>query len=289
MIRFSPTIEVKRLIVKKPNKTVYDELFHSGLNILSGCNGGGKTSVIQLLLFGLGYEVKDWKDVASKCNDVYVELKINGVYITFLRCNLGKEKQAINICFKPYKESILSGPDEWKNFPYAISSTKERFSQKIFSLMGIPEAKADPTTNITFHQLLRLLYSDQSNPSGNIFNFEMFDSALKRDAIGNYLLGINDDDLHNAKMKQQVVTKRLEKVINKLKAIFSIIGKTSFPKNLTTIEEHITEHLDFISNLQEEIKKKKNAILFEYKSEKQITENMAIQSVKTKTKLYECE
>ncbi|TKB07880.1 ATP-binding protein [Desulforhopalus sp. IMCC35007] len=78
MMQYKPCVYVDRLLVKQDFSTVYDETFHTGINVLSGCNGGGKTSVIQLLVYGLGYEVHNWKDEAGECDTVYVGLKING-------------------------------------------------------------------------------------------------------------------------------------------------------------------------------------------------------------------
>ncbi|MBF4410652.1 AAA family ATPase, partial [Vibrio anguillarum] len=93
MMLYNPSLRVSRLIATKNSSYMYDEDFHHGINILSGCNGGGKTSIIQLLVFGMGYEVTNWKDEAGACDSVYVGLKVNGIDITIKRDINGKEKQ----------------------------------------------------------------------------------------------------------------------------------------------------------------------------------------------------
>ena len=92
---YKPTIIVKRLVAKKSNKVVYDGIFHEGLNILSGRNGGGKTSVIQLLAYGLGYEINNWKQEAGSCDEIYVDALINGEPVTLLRSGAGATKQSM--------------------------------------------------------------------------------------------------------------------------------------------------------------------------------------------------
>ncbi|WP_421265363.1 ATP-binding protein [Aeromonas veronii] len=61
-----PTLKVDRLHVKRGSQVAFDEAFHSGVNVLFGRNGSGKTSVIQLLMYGLGYEIQNWKDEARE-------------------------------------------------------------------------------------------------------------------------------------------------------------------------------------------------------------------------------
>lgn len=69
-----PTLNVNRLHVKRRSLIAFDEVFHSGVNVLFGRNGSGKTSVIQLLMYGLGYEIPNWKDEAGLCDNIYVGL-----------------------------------------------------------------------------------------------------------------------------------------------------------------------------------------------------------------------
>lgn len=289
MTLFNPTLKVERLLVKKDNSVIYDEDFHNGINILSGCNGGGKTSVIQLLMFGLGYEIKNWKDESNSCDFVYIGVCINGDSLTLRRRNREEEKQSMDICFLPLSEATEAPIEEWENHPYSISS-KESFSQTLFSVLGIPEAKADANNNnITLHQLFRLLYSDQSNPASYLFNTEPFDSAFKRESIGNYLMGLYDNELYDSKISLQIEEKKLEKVSSKLSAINSIVGKTEFSQNIGDIVSAKDSYLSEISKLNVEALKLKENALISYKEEKKTTERCASKSVKDKNKLLDCE
>ncbi|WP_205074149.1 hypothetical protein, partial [Photobacterium phosphoreum] len=157
--------------------------------------------------------------------------------ITLRRNINNKEKQSISICFSNLDNSLLSPIENWMTFQYSSSYGNISFSKKIFELLNIPEAKADSNNNIiTMHQILRVIYGDQSNPSGYIFNIESFDSAFKRESIGNYLLGLYDNDLYNDKISLINEDKKITKLIAKISAIHSIIGKTSFSTNENIIE-----------------------------------------------------
>ena len=137
MTQFNPTIIVKHLVAKKDDKIAYTEKFHYGLNVFYGANGGGKTSIIQLLMYSLGYNITNWKDEAKSCTVVYCEVELNGSIVTFKR-NIKKNKkdevltqQSLEICFSPISQSIDTSLDNWYKYPYSISQNKESFSQKV--------------------------------------------------------------------------------------------------------------------------------------------------------------
>lgn len=288
MIRYKPTLIINRLVAYISNKVIYDEKYHLGLNILSGCNGGGKTSVIQLLMHGLGYEVKKWKDEARSCTDVYIEISINGSPITLKRGSPEKEKQGIDICFSTYAESIVSNRKEWKSFPYSINKGRESFSQKIFSLMDMPEVRGD-SSNITMHQIFRLLYSDQSNPAYSLFNIEQFDSALKRETIGNYLLGLYDDEIYNARLALNDAEKDLSKLSDQLQSIHSVIGKTSYSNEFSTVSKLKKEFNQRISELLKIVKTLRENPVSSGDQEKETLMEYAMLNINQKAELLENE
>lgn len=286
MTLYKPTLRINRLVANIGNKSIYDEKYHWGLNILSACNGGGKTSVIQLLMHGLGYEVKKWKDEAKSCTDVCIEISINGTPITLKRGSPDKEKQGMDICFDSYENSIVSSRKEWKNFPYSINKSRESFSQKIFSLMDMPEAKGD-ASNITMHQIFRLLYSDQSNPAYSLFNIEQFDSALKRETVGNYLLGLYDDEIYDAKLALNEAEKELSKLIDQLQSIHSVIGKTSYSKEFSTVSKLKKEFNERINELLKSLKLLRKIPVTSAQDEQKVLTDYADLSIKKKSELLE--
>ncbi|MDY7024719.1 MAG: AAA family ATPase [Pseudomonadota bacterium] len=284
-----PTLKVERLHVKRGSIVAFDEAFHHGVNVLSGKNGSGKTSVIQLLMYGLGYEVPNWKEEASLCDNIYVELKVNGSPVTIKRKNNGSDKQSMDFCFSEMDAALASPLTNWFNYPYSIGS-KPSFSQQMFDLLGLPEVKADANNNnVTLHQVFRLIYADQSNTSSALFNNEPFDSAFKRESVGKYLLGLYDNELYDAKIKLVEEEKNLQKIIAKLQAIQSVVGKTSFGEGIGTIEEQKKNILDKIASINVEIIDIKEKSMISYSSDKKETESSAKVSVTTRNKLLEVE
>lgn len=284
-----PALKVERLHVKRGARIAYDEVFHQGVNVVFGKNGSGKTSIIQLLMYGLGYEVPNWKDEAGHCDNVYVGLKVNGEPVTIRRRNDGSPRQSMDICFSEMDVALASPLTNWFNYPYAIGG-KPSFSQQMFDLLGLPEAKADANNNnITLHQIYRIIYADQSNTASAIFNNEPFDSAFKRESVGKYLLGLYDNELYEAKISLVEEEKKLEKVIAKLQAIQSVIGKTAFGEGIGTIEEQKNHILDEIASINVEIIRIKEESLISYRSDKKETESSAKDSVAIRNKLLEVE
>ena len=284
-----PTLKVERLHVKRGSRIAFDESFHHGVNVLFGKNGSGKTSAIQLLMYGLGYEVPNWKEEAGLCDNIYVELKVNGSPVTIRRKNNGSDKQSMDFCFSGMDAALAAPLTNWFNYPYAIGS-KPSFSQQMFDVLGLPEAKADANNNnVTLHQIYRLIYADQSNTSSAIFNNEPFDSAFKRESVGKYLLGLYDNELYEAKIKLVEEEKSLQKTIAKLQAIQSVVGKTSFGEDIGTIEEQKKNILNKIASINVEIIEIKEESLISYSSDKKETESSAKDSVAIRNKLLEVE
>lgn len=287
MIIRKPTIKINRLLAAKNGQPVYDEKFHTGLNILSGCNGGGKTSVVQLLTYGLGYDVKKWKQEAGSCDEVFVECSLSGETVTLHR-TLQTHRASMQLYFGNLDSGLRAGRAEWFSYPYNVGS-KESFSQKLFDILDMPEVKLDASENLTMHQLLRLIYSDQANPPSSIFNTEEFDSAFKREAIGKYLCGLYDDDLYNAKIELSTSEKALDKIISEIRAITNVLGKTEISSELYTTEQLRSSYLEEINSIKAEILTRQEEQKSIYKEEKKATNESAGEIINIKESLYDTE
>jgi hypothetical protein len=98
-----------------------------------------------------------------------------------------------------------------------------------------------------------------------------------------------DNELYDAKIALQLEEKKLEKVLSKLTAINSVIGKTSFSQDIGTIVNTKDSYLSEISKLNFDVLELKENALISYTEEKKTTEKCATKSVKDKTKLLDCE
>ena len=256
MISYNPTLNIKTLHAFKNAKEVLYMEFHNGLNVIHGSNGSGKTSVIQLLVYALGATVYNWKEEAGSCDSVIAEIYVNESIITIGR-EVKESSASMNIFFGDYAESRKNGKAGWFNYPYSISPSRESFSQKIFEILNIPEAKSDGINNLTMHQILRLIYNNQSSPATSIFNDEPFDSAIKREFVSNYLLGLYDDNLYSNKLEFIKKDKELTKTISELKGLYLLVDGKDTDFSFSSTDEHIEQlqlKIDHLINFIEEKK-----------------------------------
>src|ERR1039458_7056854 len=85
MTMFKPVIVLSRLVVTKGGVRVFDEYFHSGLNVIRGRSGSGNSTIADFIFFALGGDTPQWRAEAALCDYVYAEVLINGDPLTFRR------------------------------------------------------------------------------------------------------------------------------------------------------------------------------------------------------------
>jgi len=215
---------VNRLVVVALNGSVaYDELFHKGVNIIRGDNSSGKSTISNFIFYILGGEFTDFVPEAKKCSEVYAETEMNGAIITLRRpieldeTRKVRTRTSIYFYWGSFDESRNPPPDKhWQKFGYNSYPETKSFSNVIFDNLNIPVVKGE--SNITIHQLLRLMYIDQESPTSSLFVYEQFDSQITRETTAELLLGIYDDDLYQNKKRLVDVTKEVEEIKSEIKA-----------------------------------------------------------------------
>ena len=100
----------------------------------------------------------------------------------------------------------------WTTYQYAQVGDKESFSRVIFRMMGLPEVRGPLDSQLTMHQLLRLVFVDQKSPQDTIFRTELFDSPVKREAVGEFALGTLDARIYEKQEALRVLQARLAEV-----------------------------------------------------------------------------
>lgn len=230
MTIYSPSILIQRARFTSAQHVVYDQKFHSGINIIAGENSVGKTSVIQLLMHGLGYAIEDtdWKEEAKKC-DVFLELKINNHIITIKRerrDSYDTYQIPMLFCLKDMDQSLTENFEKWERYPYRKTDLKESFSTNLFHLLNIPSVKENDK-NINLNNIFRLLYSAQERSLGTLFNYQPFDSKTAREDIANYLLNTYDNGIVILKKDLEDAEKELDKLKNEIQSFHSVAQKFS--------------------------------------------------------------
>jgi ribosomal protein S8 len=247
---------IKRVDIRRKGISVYNEEFHSGLNVIRGENGTGKSTIMELISYGLGGDVKkqNWKEEALLCDIIFIELDINYKPYVFKRDIEGdSNKPKINIFEGTYEEGLKS-LEGWTSYKYRKSDTRKSFAMQIFNLLGYEQHNTSDGDALTIHQLLRLLYVDQDTPASNIFRMESFtyDRESMRKAIGEFLFGFDDLEAHTIRQKKYDAEKKFEKLESDLKAIYRVLGKTNVSASVIEIQNEIGTLIEQLAKIDDQ-------------------------------------
>lgn len=193
---------LKRLRVTAGVSVEYDQQFHHGVNVIRGENSSGKSTIADFIFYGLGGEFDRWKDAASRCTAVRLEVETASSTLTLHRA-IGSRLEPVSVYFGPLADSIEADIDAWQRFPIRRPPGGKDLSitQVLFRAIGLPEAPSLGNSNVTMHQVLRLLYADQQTPPGKMFRFESFDTRDIREVVGQLLIGVNGYDLYESQIR----------------------------------------------------------------------------------------
>ena len=253
---------LRRLIVfSEDGQYAYNEQFHPGVNIIRGHNSSGKSTIIRFIFFVLGGCYSDFTPEALRCRSVVAEVDING-RILILKRYLDKVGDGTRVdryapmyiyfgSIDEYNDDKRPISAKFQKFPYKTSSEHRSFSNILFDVMGMPEFKAD--SNITMHQILRLIYLDQESPLTSIFYFETFDKDLTRETVSNLLMGLYDEQLSTAKLEKEALEKEIDDVKRSIKVTEEILSNPDTQSTLflrSQIEKLNKEIADLTENVK---------------------------------------
>jgi hypothetical protein len=249
------TLFIERLIILKSDHAVYDEEFHRGINVIRGDHSVGKTTILEMLFYVLGGEIKanQWLYPADKCDEIFCQLSLNEKQFTIKR-EIDKGKiPPISIRSGPYQEGDKTSSD-WKTYGprRSESGDKMSFSQQVFELLGWDSHKSDDYANLTMHQILRFLYVDQETASTKILRAEdspRGDSEGIRTAISEFLLGLDNLDTHKLRQQLIMAEREYDKIASDLLAMYKVLGGDS-SLTLNTLESMIVANIDEIVQLR---------------------------------------
>lgn len=219
---------VDRMLVYQASNVLYDERFHHGVNIIHGSNGSGKSTLADFLFFGLGGDLREWKPYASRAEAVMLQLATPQGVLTTRRYVSNDGTRPMDIFFGPMDEALNASTELWQCYPYTRPDHGYSFSQILFRAIGLPEAISDGASNLTMHQILRLLYVDQLTPIQRIFRVDRWDTWQTRQAIGELLAGIGGYELYDRQIQLRETEKKHKDVstaLNNLMAIASGYGE----------------------------------------------------------------
>jgi hypothetical protein len=247
MTLLKPTLKLNSLSVSKDSRSVLEIQFHEGVNVVRGHNSSGKTTVMDFIAYGLGAENIPWKPEAELCDQVLVEVELNGRRVVLRRSISPTPLAPMFVYWGSAGEANSAPPTAWEVYPFRRSASKISFTQALLVALDMPEAQGDGASNLTMHQFLRVLYADQPSLHSPIFRNDTFDSALTRETVGNYLCGIYDDRLYTIQLERRTLEKDIAVLDSELRSIFRVLATSRQDVNF----EFISEQLKAIEKEQE--------------------------------------
>ena len=282
----SPTLILTRLLIIKSEKTVYDETYHQGVNVIRGTNSSGKTTISRAIAYVMGMDIKSWTPELLLCDHVVAELLINGEFLTVRRPIKEQQRAPMEIFWGKYPASTEANISSWERYPYQATKSMISFSQALFNLMGMPEVKGHQESNITMHQIMRLMYGDQSSSASSIMVTEAFDSTNVREAVGDLLCGIYDDELYNSTTELSLTERLFDKVHSELKSLWKFLGQTHSDIKSLDIEKAILEKQETLAELYSAIEAEKVSNTLAVTSPKQELDEVKKELKESKDALY---
>lgn len=259
MTQDRPYLFLNRLVVTTHTGAIaYDEKFHRGVNIIRGKNSSGKSTVSNFIFYALGGDYNNWNTESLKCHEVFAEVEINKAVYTFKRVVTPNLRQPMSIYwgnFETARQDLIN----WKVFSYQQTDDKVSFTNIIFNALNFPEVKSESESNITLHQILRLLYIDQDSPTQCLFRREIFDQPQTRQAISEVLLGIYDDELYNNRLTLRKASRDYDDKKREFDNLNRAYTKSGVATTVDALNKEIDKSKKELDTIQEEIKKTKEA------------------------------
>lgn len=237
-------LRLRRLSIHRSGHTLFDERFHDGVNILHGDNGSGKSTIADFIFFALGGDLTSWKAHAELAEFTLAEIQTCEAMLTVRRDVSSITGRPMHVFFGPYEDAVVSGPAAWQVFPYKRPDSGLSFSQVLFRAMGIPEAISSGSSNITMHQMLRLIYGDQLTPIQRIFREENFDTWETRQAVGDLLCGVGGYDLYDRQLDLRLAKRSFDEISSQLRNLMTVaasFGREILIENIHTGISELTK------------------------------------------------
>lgn len=274
-------------IITESGEIAYDEIFHKGVNIIRGDNSSGKSTITHFIFYALGGAFNDFVPEARLCSQAIAEVEMNNAIFTIKR-DIEKDvdgnistQTPLYFYWGDMEESFYPPIEKvWQKFGYKTTDNRKSFSNVLFDNVGLPIVKGD--SNITFHQILRLLYIDQDSPTSSLFYYEHFDSQLTRETVSDLLLGVYNEELYENKKRLISAEKEFEGIKGEIKATSHFFSDplSLSPSHLVTAIQNREKDISAIQDEIVAIRNKEKEVNYEEGSKlsfQKLTEDSIIQ------------
>lgn len=248
-----PLLLLRRLVVLHRGLPAYDQRFHDGVNIIRGTNSSGKSTILDFIFYALGGDFTGWKPEAESCQTVLAEVEINEDVVTLRRGVEEQSKQPMEIFWGSLDDASKSPFEGWERHSFARSDSKASFSQVLFKALKLPELRNEATSNITMHQLLRLICVDQLSGVSSILRDEQWDSATTRKTVGDLLYGLYDDQLYADELALREAVRDLDRAKGEHSSLQRALLDAAQPVDMIDIEARMKHAVKQLESIRESI------------------------------------
>ena len=149
-------------------------------------------------------------------------------------------------------ETATKSTEKWLRYPNKRTDSKRSYSQVLFEILNLPEQKLD--SNVTIHDVLRLLFQDQKTNSENIYASQKFnESQIKLQTISDILFGIGDYESLEIKNELNKKERLYSEKDGEYNQIYKILGKSDIALHKSSIINDINERNTKIEELKNKI------------------------------------
>lgn len=181
-------------------------------------------------------------------------MTVNDEKLTLQRgIDQGRSRRPMSIYWGSFDESVEAPVSQWKEFPFNSYPNKESFSDVLFEAMGIPSVEGDLDSQITMHQILRLMYVDQLTPYDKVFVDEDFDQQTTRQAVGDLLCGIADSGLYRVQIELEEKKNKLSSIRTKIDNLKNVIADISDDVSIDQLRQRLDQRRDRKEKLYREV------------------------------------
>lgn len=232
----SPSIFIKKIrVTKKTGGLAFKlEESKSGLNVIRGENSSGRTTLLNLLEFGLGGNLSEIKFIPEikQCERLVLQVELNGVDYTIERNFWGSGQLDV----------YQGGIDAPLHQPPTVFSAGREYSDFLLHELGIPrisfvDERSGKEKPITFNDLYDGIYLDQ------IKGFSEIHARLtetKRENVFKILTNIFIPDLYTVLLEEASLKIRRDTLRTDFGAVERFLGSVELPTPIE-IESRIND------------------------------------------------
>lgn len=213
--------------------------FPKGVTVIVGDSGGGKTSLLNLIKYGLGGKAPITTTLAEVAKGVVIEVRAGGKNFS-LRRGFHSRKSIV---------SVSEGDRALGEFSTNNGQTRPWISDLLLGALGIPSirvpasrsSKSHRLTSVSFQDILAYCYLDQDAIDQETVNDKQsYGAGAKRPWTFELLFGIIDSEVAALEVRREELAKETEDRQQQLVSVERFVETVELPASVAEIRERLT-------------------------------------------------